>query len=188
MRRDLPKPGLFLFPSASERGYSLLELMIVIVLIGIIMAIALPAGRDFIVQSRLTAQTNTLITDILYARSEAGNRGLSVVLCPMADATSCSASNADWAINRYTFVDTNGNGGQDSGEGRLKTATPMPKGLTLTAQGFNDATRIRFNNTGGLLPLGSSGSFKLCAEGASSGRLVSVGINGRPTSNRVSCP
>lgn len=168
-------------------GFSLIEMMVIIVLIGIIMSIAVPAGRDFIVQSRLTSQANTLVSDILYSRNEAASRGVNIVICPSANSTTCSTNDADWSKNRYIFIDTNGDGDQDAGEKSLKFSA-MPAQMTLTPQGFTDLTQIRFNNSGGLVPLGTSGSFKLCNTGASVGRIIDVGINGRPSSSRTTCP
>lgn len=173
------------------QGFSLIEVTVVVALIGVIMAIALPAGRDLILQSRLTTQANTLVSDLLFARSEASSRSVNIVMCPTAtadDGSVCAAVDAAWSINRFIFVDTNGNADKDAGEVRLKVSPPLPSNMTLVPTGFNSTTRIRFNNTGGLVPLGTSGSFKLCATGAATGRQISVGINGRPTTSRVACP
>lgn len=183
-----PRAGGHLGPPLQTKGFSLIEVMIVIGLIGIIMTIVLPAGRDAILQSRLTTQANGLVSDILYARNEASTRGLNVVMCPSANGTTCTAANTDWAVSRYIFIDTNGNNDRDAGEERLKLATRIPANMTITPSGFTSTTRIGFNSSGGLLPLGSSGAFKLCASDATSGREVKIGINGRPSSTRVTCP
>lgn len=174
--------------TGSDGGFSLVEVMLIIALIGIIMSIALPASRDFILQSRLTSTANSLVSDILYARSEAASRGTNVVLCPTADASTCSNSNAAWSINRFIFADLDGNGEMDATDTRLKFSTALANNMTLTPQGFTSLTRIRFNNAGGAVPLGSSGSFKLCATGAAVGRQISIGINGRPSASKVTCP
>ena len=162
--------------------------MIVVVLIGIIMAITLPAGRDLILQSRLTTQANALVSDILYARNEAATQGLSMVICPSTNATNCSLAAADWSVNRFIFVDTDGDGNKNGAENNLKLASALPKSMTLVPSGFDSTTRIRFNSTGGIVPLGSSGSFKLCATDAAMGRQISIGINGRPSTSKVACP
>jgi type IV fimbrial biogenesis protein FimT len=169
-------------------GFSLIELMVIIAMIGIIMAIAVPSARELIAQTNLSSEANALVADILFARNEASTQGRNVVICPTADNISCSNSNGDWTVNRFAFVDTNGNGNQDAGEAQLKLSKRIPRNMTLTPANFNSTTRIRFNSSGGLLPLGTNGSFRLCAVDMAGGRLVSVGINGRPSSSRVVCP
>ena len=52
-------------------GFTLVELLITITIAAIILAIAIPSFRDFIVLERLKSVNAQLITDIQYARSEA---------------------------------------------------------------------------------------------------------------------
>lgn len=56
------------------RGFTMIELMIAIGLIGILLAIAGPSFRDYIVTQRLKAVTAQLVTDLQYARSESASR------------------------------------------------------------------------------------------------------------------
>lgn len=59
---------------STQSGFTLMELMIVVVIVGILLAIALPSFSDSIDRNRLRAITNTLYGDLQFAKSEAIKR------------------------------------------------------------------------------------------------------------------
>lgn len=69
------------------RGFTMIELMIAIGLIGILLAIAGPSFRDYIVTQRLKAVTAQLVTDLQYARSESASRSRRVFVHFQTDTT-----------------------------------------------------------------------------------------------------
>ncbi|MEN1956336.1 GspH/FimT family pseudopilin [Luteimonas changyuni] len=79
-------------------GISLLELVITVAVAGILLAIAMPSFTGVINNNRLTSSSNTLVTAMHYARSEAVRRNGRVIVCPSADGATCSASGnwQDW--------------------------------------------------------------------------------------------
>lgn len=58
-----------------QRGFTFIELITVTVVMGIVLAIAVPNFADLVRSSRMTTQANDLMADLLYARSEAAARG-----------------------------------------------------------------------------------------------------------------
>lgn len=66
---------------SSNRGFSLIELMVTVAVMGIIAGIAFPSLRDLVINSRVSTQTNELVAALNYARSESIKRGLEVVVC-----------------------------------------------------------------------------------------------------------
>jgi len=57
------------------KGFTLLELMIVLVIVSILVAYGLPSYHDFSMRKTMTNETNNFIADLRYARSEAISRG-----------------------------------------------------------------------------------------------------------------
>lgn len=61
-----------------RRGFTLIEVMIVIALVAIVVSLAGPSFRDYILMQRLRSVQSQLVTDLNYARSEAVSRGVPV--------------------------------------------------------------------------------------------------------------
>ncbi|MDY0057436.1 MAG: GspH/FimT family pseudopilin [Methyloversatilis sp.] len=100
----------------AQHGFTLIELMIVVTLLAIISAIALPAFQGFIASNRLTSEANELLAGLNLARSEAVRTQRRVVLC-RASATGCvtTADGAPWQ-RWVVFVDNDADGVFDAGE------------------------------------------------------------------------
>lgn len=118
-----------------NRGFTLLELMVVIVVASILLGVAVPALGDWIRNARLTSAANDLVASLHYARSESIKRRLPVVFCASANAIDtalpdCSGSaeltgtgwivfvdgNRNGDVDGPSFDDVNGNGVQDPAE------------------------------------------------------------------------
>jgi type IV fimbrial biogenesis protein FimT len=65
-----------------QRGFTLIELIVVIVISAVLLVLAAPSFRDNFDRRRLEGQANELVTDLQYARSEAAARNLNVLLIP----------------------------------------------------------------------------------------------------------
>jgi len=78
-----------------SRGFTLIELMIVLAIIGVILSIALPGFSEISLSTRLKAYANELVSSVYLARSEAIKRNAPVKLCVSTDGTSCTGS-GDW--------------------------------------------------------------------------------------------
>ncbi len=73
-------------------GFTLVELMIAMAILGILASIALPAFDSFILGSRLRTYSNDFAAAARLARSEALKRNAQVRLCMSADGLSCTTS------------------------------------------------------------------------------------------------
>ena len=68
----------------ATRGFSLMELMIVMLIAGVLMGFAVPAFTEFMQTSRLRSASSGLYEALVMARSEAIKRGASVAVSPAA--------------------------------------------------------------------------------------------------------
>ena len=62
----------------TQRGFTLIELMVAIAIVGIVLALAVPSFYNYMLVQRLKSVSAQLVTDINYARSEAVSRGTPV--------------------------------------------------------------------------------------------------------------
>jgi type IV fimbrial biogenesis protein FimT len=99
-----------------NQGMTLIELMLGLTVLGILVAIAVPSFRGYATASRATAATNSLVTALSLARSEALRRSTIVRVCASADQGSCSGAVNGWSAGWIVFADNDANGSVDANE------------------------------------------------------------------------
>ena len=85
---------------AEQSGFTLVELLIGLAILGILSMVAVPSMNNMIRDARLSAQTDLLIHVLNIARLEAVKQRTSMTVCPAANPdtdNACSASATDWA-------------------------------------------------------------------------------------------
>ena len=102
------------FTFRAQRGVTLIELMIVLVIAGILMGTAVPSFLGVIRSTKLTNAANDLLISLTLARSEAAKRHDRVALCKSADGA-CCASTGGWEQGWIVFHDANDNGKREGG-------------------------------------------------------------------------
>ena len=192
-----------------QHGFTLIELMLTVVLIGVLLGIGVPNFRSFIQNSRITTQSNEVVGALATARSEAIKRNQSVVLCRSADPTAttpeCTTSGTGtWESGWLLFQDSDGNNTfsttSSPADVLLRIHEAIPDGLTLRANSTQLANYLTFNASGmTTLSAPASGDpphhFKLCdSRGVAYGRAVVLETTGRARISRqstfssLSCP
>ena len=68
-----------------QEGVTLIELLVTLSIVAIIVAVGVPALRDFFAMNQMSAAVNDLVTSLHLARSEAIKRETTATLCPSAN-------------------------------------------------------------------------------------------------------
>lgn len=85
-------------PRSAMHGVTLFELIVVMGIIAILAAIAVPSYKYVTTSNRIAAEINGLLGDLQFARSEAIKEGVSVQVCVSTDGASCATgiNSNDW--------------------------------------------------------------------------------------------
>lgn len=132
-----------------------MEVMVVLAIVGLLLALGLPAFREFVVRNRLDGTAQELLASLQFARSEATRRGAQVTL-----RLSGAAGSKNWSNGWAMFVDEDRDGDLDESE-----RPPIREGMALTPPltlfgSASFATFIAFDRDGRLA--GDGGYFVLC--------------------------
>jgi type IV fimbrial biogenesis protein FimT len=171
-----------------RRGFTLVELLVVLAVGSILLAIAVPGYAFMVNANRLAAVTNDLVTALHLARSEAIKRGTRVTVCKTGDAMAASpacSTTANWQDGWLVFVDGGTRGVVDGGDILLRVREQVSSGAVITS--INYSRYISYLPGGG--SQGSSGlangSLKICRDSIQ--RDIIINRTGRPRLDSSTC-
>lgn len=172
-----------------QRGFTVIELMITLVVMGIVFAIVAPNFNQQIQNNRTVSLAEELVGAINYARAEALRRGGYVSVCASSNGTSCTGG--DWGDGVIVAADGAANDTAD------------PTGLTVLRvwPDFGDRAEISEANSkefirylgSGRMALVDNNAFVMTVKyegcnGDDAGRTVTVGVSGMVSVERSACP
>lgn len=168
-------PAAITIAVRGSRGYSLVELLTVMAIVGIAIGIAVPSYKYVTNSNRVSAEVNQLLGDMQYARSEAVKEGSFVSVCPGTTSTSgstvtgtCASSGANWQGGWFVFSDVNGNGTFDTGDQVLRTQSAFTSTDTF-ASSDSSVNAVTFNREGFTLSIPATDT-----SGANGGLLIKL--------------
>jgi type IV fimbrial biogenesis protein FimT len=125
-------------PRALARGFTLIELMIVLVIVAILVAVGLPSLTDFVAEQRVRTVTSDIVSEIMFARATAVEQSRRVIIEKLA---------VGWDQGWRIYVDVNNNGTYEAGtDTEVKrfngfgTGTASPTGRLYTCSPVGDFT------------------------------------------------
>mgnify|MGYP003430291851 CR=1 FL=1 len=163
-----------------SRGFTLIELMIVLAILGVIMGLAVPAMGDFMIRQKVKSQANELMMAAAFARSEASKRNSSVAILPVATGWSDG-----WCIVAVAAVMPN-----CTSADRLRSFDAVSDVTISSNFGTSASTRLEFNRYGAcancdLAGAGNSKFFTVSSNRLDAtspdARCAQISRQGRPT-------
>lgn len=151
---------------SSTRGYSLVELMVVLTVVAILSAVAGPSLKSLTDAQRMRSASYDMVSDLLLARSEALKRGTTVQVVP---------SGSDWASGWRVRL--------ASSEQQLSQRNRVGGGVQVTSA----FPSVSFDLNGRVLSDGAIVRFALF-DGNTRRRCISLDPSGRPRSTTQECP
>ena len=132
-----------------QAGFTIVELMIVIVVIAILSAIAVPNIISWLPNYRLKSAARDVISNFQKAKMEAVKRNTDVVIqfTPVAYAASGRVGSYQVFVDDGSGGGTEGDGIQNGSERVLAQAT-MPKNVSLYSASFSATTTTGYNSRG----------------------------------------
>lgn len=175
------------------QGFTLLELLVTVAVATILMAIAIPSYRQYVISSQRADASTSLFASLQRARSEAITRNSSIILCQRnyysTGAATCDTdADGSWEEG-WLLMTSDGTfsaGGEpDANAEVLLINDPVGGNITVSttmaASGY-----VMFNNAG---RPDETASFTICATGTPVGRQVEMGLSGYLGLREIStCP
>lgn len=139
-----------------SKGFTLIEMIVVVALVAIISAFALPSFSNLVGGNRMSTQYNMLLSSLSFARSEAIKRNTSVTVCRSNNQTTCVGG---WQNGWIVFVDNGVIGTVNApNDTILNVHGALATGNTLSYAAINKVTYL----ANGLIAVGDQGTFSFC--------------------------
>jgi len=135
-------------PIKTQAGFTLYELLITLIIVGVVMSYGMANLSDFTKNGRMTATANDLHAAFHMARSESSRAKINITICgsadPMGNGADCDGT---WEQGYIVFIDTDGNLLRAGGtETILRRHDAVESGVNLRIA--NGATYFSYGQSG----------------------------------------
>jgi type IV fimbrial biogenesis protein FimT len=164
-------------PLPNARGFTLVELMVVLIIVAVLLMIALPSFSVLTYRTKLKSYANEIVASVYLARSEAIKRNADMTLCVAEEADLKCKGSGSWEQG-WVVIDPN--------EVIIRRYPALPVNLVM----LSSVNSLTFEPSG----VGSTAtSFTLCQQSEApvvEEKVITVTLTGRPRIDPtfVGCP
>ena len=159
-----------------ESAFTLIELMITLAVAAVVLTIGVPGFGRIIENNQLATTTNSFVSSLTFARSEAVKRNEAVTICRGSVSTNCAAA-AGYEQGWLVFIDNNASSTYDASDELLRVNEALPSNFTLRGNGQYQSV-FRYTSKGRVAAI--NGRFVLCKGGdLEKSRAVFIETTGR---------
>ncbi|HSV54222.1 MAG TPA: GspH/FimT family pseudopilin [Burkholderiaceae bacterium] len=157
--------------SPPARGFTIIELMVVVAIAVLLLSIAVPGFRELMASQRVKTVSYEIVSDLTLARSEALKRGQDVSLAPAEGGWA-----AGWSVTTAVTTPT-------AAIVQLSQKNPVGTGVTFTTS----PGTVTFDLNGRIAGATTVTRFGL-TDGRANRRCISLDPSGRPKRANTECP
>ena len=167
-----------------EGGFTLIELMVTIGILGIVLSVGIPSYRGIVMDNRMSSQANLFATSIKLARSNAVKFQRNATVCSSANfdaAVPACGSDKDWSKGWIVWIDKDRDGAAAANE-IISVFGPVHQASELKG------TVDRFTYGARGFAATAAGNLTLCdSRSGEMGRIIKVNTTGRTNISRQEC-
>ncbi len=134
--------GRFVHKHRKTDGFTLLELLIVLTIMGILVVIAIPSFSGLAQGPQVSSAVNDLVSSFNYARNEAVTRGTLVTVCKSNDLQTCDTSDIGWQQGWIVYLE------DEAGLKQIIRVYGASSGPVTMEGNFHVRNRLRYQASG----------------------------------------
>ncbi len=165
-------------------GFTLVEFMTVLAIAAIFTTLVVPGYKAVIQNNKVVSATNKLSASLQTARMEAIKRGITVAVCPTANAAfNACGTNSQWANGWIVFLDADKDNTIDSSSDLIKVSQEFADDAQITSS----SSIVSYDSSGFVTSGATSFSLKTTGCTGNNARIVSVSSSGRVSIAVAAC-
>jgi type IV fimbrial biogenesis protein FimT len=166
-------------PSVHWSGFSLVELLVALALVGLLCGLAIPRLSDLFHRYRVDVVHEALLASLQLARVEAMRQGVSVIVERQTGCTAALGSGNNWSCGWLIYADLNGNSSRDTASEPLLQVNSLPPQTQLIKSANPPLARVWADRFGQIQPLALNFLIRPDSGNTAQGGILCMGAGAR---------